>query len=58
MHLKEGVFYINYSALAFRNLTLKMPRGYDLSLFNNKSMLLAKNRVGRIKGKRRIRRDP
>jgi hypothetical protein len=46
MHFKEGVLYINYSALAFYNLTLKMLRGYNLSLFNNRAILLAKNRVG------------
>jgi hypothetical protein len=57
MHFKESVLYINYSALTFYNLTLRILKGYNLSLFNNRTMLLAKNRVGQIKGKRIIKRD-
>ena len=58
MHLEEGVLYTDCSALAFRNLILRMLRGHDLSLFDDRAVLLAKNRVGRMEGKRRIRRDP
>ncbi len=46
MHFKEGILYINYLALAFYNLTLKMLKRYNLSLFNNRAVLLAKNRIG------------
>ena len=34
-----------------------MLRGYNLSLFDNRAMLLAKNCVGQIEGKRIIKRD-
>jgi hypothetical protein len=58
IYLKEDILYINYLALAFCNLILRMLRKYNLSLFNDRVMLLTKNYMGRMEGKRRIRRDP
>jgi hypothetical protein len=31
MHYKKDILYINYLALTFYNLTLKILRGHDLS---------------------------
>jgi len=55
MHLEEDVLCTDCSALTFRNLTLRMLRGHDLSWFDDSIVLLAKNCGGRMEGRMRIR---